>query len=80
MLPKPGRGALTARLGSMFRSGSVLDGVLAYLAYATGMALVVGVLAVTTALASSTVARGARWLLPRINRISGCCSAWSGCT
>lgn len=97
LLPKPGRGAPTARLGSMFgyglayaiaslsctigpflavtagtfRGGSVLDGVLAYLAYGTGMALVVGVLAVATALASSTVARGIRWLLPHINRISG---------
>lgn len=97
LLPKPGRGAPTARLGSMFgyglayaiaslsctigpflavtagtfRSGSVLDGVLAYLAYGTGMALVVGVLAVATALASSAVARGARRLLPYVNRISG---------
>lgn len=97
LLPKPGRGAPTARLGSMFgyglayaiaslsctigpflavtagtfRSGSVLDGVLAYLAYGTGMALVVGVLAVATALASSAVARGARRLMPYVNRISG---------
>ncbi|MGH3752571.1 MAG: cytochrome c biogenesis CcdA family protein [Pseudonocardiaceae bacterium] len=97
LLPKPGRGAPTARLGSMFgyglayaiaslsctigpflavtagtfRSGSVLDGVLAYLAYGTGMALVVGVLAIATALASSAVARGARRLLPHVNRISG---------
>lgn len=97
LLPKPGRGAPTARLRSMFgyglayaiaslsctigpflavtagtfRSGSVLGGVLAYLAYGTGMALVVGVLAVATALASSAVARGARRLLPHVNRISG---------
>ncbi|MGQ0716103.1 MAG: cytochrome c biogenesis CcdA family protein [Pseudonocardiales bacterium] len=97
LLPKPGRGAPTARLGSMFgyglayaiaslsctigpflavtagtfRSGSVLDGVLAYLAYGGGMALVVGVLAVATALASSAVVRGTRRLLPYVNRISG---------
>lgn len=97
LLPKPGRGAPTARLGSMFgyglayaiaslsctigpflavtagtfSSGSVLGGVLAYLAYGAGMALVVGVLAVATALASSAVARAARRLLPYINRISG---------
>ncbi|MGH3778178.1 MAG: cytochrome c biogenesis CcdA family protein [Pseudonocardiaceae bacterium] len=97
LLPKPGRGAPTARLRSMFgyglayaiaslsctigpflavtagtfRSGSVLDGVLAYLAYGTGMALLVGVLAVATALASSAVVRGTRRLLPYVNRISG---------
>ncbi len=97
LLPRPGRGAPSARLGSMFgyglayaiaslsctigpflavtagtfRGGSVLAGLLAYLAYGTGMALVVGVLAVATALASSAVARGARRLLPHINRISG---------
>ncbi len=97
LLPKPGRGAPTARLGSMFgyglayaiaslsctigpflavtagtfRSGSVLDGLLGYLAYGTGMALVVGVLAVATALASSAVVRGTRRLLPHVNRISG---------
>lgn len=97
LLPKPGRGAPTTQLGSMFgyglayaiaslsctigpflavtagtfRSGSVLDGVLAYLAYGGGMALVVGVLAVATALASSAVTRGARRLLPYVNRISG---------
>lgn len=106
LLPKPGRGAPTARLGSMFgyglayaiaslsctigpflavtagtfRGGSVLDGVLAYLAYGTGMTLVVGVLAVATALASPTVARGIRWLLPHVNRSAVCCSWWSGCT
>lgn len=97
LLPRPRRGAPTARLGSMFgyglayaiaslsctigpflavtagtfRSGSVLGGLLAYLAYGAGMALVVGVLAVATALASSTVVRSARRLLPYVNRISG---------
>ncbi len=97
LLPKPGRGAPTARLGSMFgyglayavaalsctigpflavpagtfRRGSVLEGLLAYLAYGTGMALLVGVLAVATALASSTGLQGARRLLPHVNRVSG---------
>ncbi len=97
LLPRPGRGAPSARLGSMFgyglayaiaslsctigpflavtagtfRGGSVLAGLLAYLAYGIGMALVVGVLAVATALASSAVVQGARRLLPHINRISG---------
>jgi len=97
LLPKPGRSAPTARLGSMFgyglayaiaslsctigpflavtagtfNSGSVLSGLLAYLAYGAGMTLVVGVLAVATALASSAVTRGARQLMPHVNRISG---------
>lgn len=97
LLPKPGRGAPTVRLGSMFgyglayavaslscsigpflavtagtfHSGSVLGGVLAYLAYGAGMTLIVGVLAVATALASSAVIRGTRRLLPYVNRISG---------
>lgn len=97
LLPKLGRGAPTARLGSMFgyglayaiaslsctigpflavtsatfRSGSILDGVAAYLAYGAGMTLVVGVLATAVALASSAVVTGARRLLPHINRIGG---------
>jgi len=97
LLPQPGRGAPTRRLGSMFgyglayalaslsctigpflavtsatfRSDSVLAGVLAYLAYGLGMAIVVGVLAVATALASTSVARGFRRLMPYVNKISG---------
>ncbi len=96
-LPKPGRGAPTARLGSMFgyglayalaslsctigpflavtsatfRGGSVLGGVAAYLAYAAGMALVVGVLATAVALAGNSVTAGARRVLPYVNRIAG---------
>ncbi|MGC7100996.1 cytochrome c biogenesis CcdA family protein [Amycolatopsis lurida] len=96
-LPKPGKGAPTARLGSMFgyglayaiaslsctigpflavtsatfRSGSVLGGITAYLAYGLGMTLVVGVLATAVALASSTVTTGFRRMLPHINRIGG---------
>jgi cytochrome c-type biogenesis protein len=97
LLPKPGRGAPTARLRSMFgyglayavaslsctigpflavtsatfRRGSVVDGVLAYLVYGLGMALVVGVLATAVALAGTTVLTGARRLLPQVNRIGG---------
>ncbi|MDI5976771.1 cytochrome c biogenesis CcdA family protein [Amycolatopsis magusensis] len=97
LLPKLGRGAPTARLGSMFgyglayaiaslsctigpflavtsatfRSGSVLGGVTAYLAYGLGMTLVVGVLATAVALAGSTVTTGFRRILPHINRIGG---------
>lgn len=105
LLPKPVRGAPTARLGSMFgyglayaiaslsctigpflvvtsatfRSGSLLGGVAAYLAYGLGMALVVGVLATAVALASPAVITGARWLLPHINRIGGGLLVLIGC-
>lgn len=97
LLPKPGRGAPTARLGTMFgyglayavaslsctigpflavtsttfRGGSVLNGVLAFLAYGMGMALLVGILAVTTALVGASAAGSIRRLLPHVNRISG---------
>jgi cytochrome c-type biogenesis protein len=97
LLPKPGRGAPTRRLGSMFgyglayalaslsctigpflavttatfRADSLLAGVLAYLAYGLGMAIVVGVLAVGIALAGTSAAGGFRRVLPYVNRISG---------
>jgi cytochrome c-type biogenesis protein len=97
LLPRPGRGAPTRRLGSMvgygvayalasvsctiapflavtaatFRSDSVPKGVLAYLTYGLGMAMVVGVLAVAIALAGATAASGVRRVLPWLNRICG---------
>ena len=52
-------------------SGSALTGFLVYAAYAAGIALVVGVLAVAVALASTTVVARMRTVLPYINRISG---------
>jgi cytochrome c biogenesis protein CcdA len=45
--------------------------VLVYVAYAAGIALVVGVLAVAVALASSSMVDRMRAVLPHINRISG---------
>jgi cytochrome c biogenesis protein CcdA len=97
MLPKPGKGAPTTALRSMFgyglayavaslsctigpflavtgatfRAGSVLGGVLAYLAYAAGMALVVGVLAAGIALVGAGIATRMRQLLPYVNRVGG---------
>ncbi|MQA10232.1 MAG: cytochrome c biogenesis protein CcdA [Pseudonocardiaceae bacterium] len=97
LLPKPGRGAPTAALRSMFgyglayataslsctvgpflavtgatfRSGSVLEGVLAYLAYAAGIVLVVGVLAAAIALAGANMAIRARRVLRYVNRVGG---------
>lgn len=97
LVPKPRKGAPTARLGSMFgyglayavvslsctiapflavtsatfRSGSVVGGVAAYLVYGLGMALVVGVLAVSVALASNAVTTSIRRVLPYVSRIGG---------
>lgn len=64
-------GPFLAVTGAAFRGGSVIEGLLIYLAYAAGMTLVVGVLAVAAALASATVAEKARRILPYVNRISG---------
>ncbi|MFI9815961.1 cytochrome c biogenesis CcdA family protein [Saccharothrix variisporea] len=97
MVPKPTKGAPTARLGSMFGYGvayaiaslsctigpflavvgttlsgaNLLEGVAAFLAYALGMGLVVGVLAVGATLTDNVLATRARTLLPRISRIGG---------
>ncbi len=54
-----------------FTAGDTLAGISAYAAYATGMGLVVGALAVTTALAQHATARALRTLLPHITRIGG---------
>jgi len=64
-------GPFLAVTGSSLRRGSPAQGVLVYLAYAAGIALVVGVLAVAVALASSSMVDRMRTVLPYINRISG---------
>lgn len=53
------------------RTGSVLHAVSVYAAYAGGFALVVGVLAVAAALASSAAVERMRRIVPYVNRISG---------
>ena len=53
------------------RSGSVVTGVSIYLAYVAGLTLVVGVLAIAAATASSAMADRLRRILPFVNRISG---------
>jgi cytochrome c biogenesis protein CcdA len=53
------------------RSGSVGTGVSIYLAYVGGLTLVVGVLALAAATASSAVAERLRRIVPFVNRISG---------
>jgi len=64
-------GPFLAVTGTSFRSGRIIDGVLVYVAYAAGTSLVVGVLAIAVALASSTLIDRMRRVLPYINRISG---------
>jgi len=64
-------GPFLAVTGSSLRRGSPAQGVLVYLAYAAGIALVVGVLAVAVALASASVVDRMRAVLPYVNRVSG---------
>lgn len=54
-----------------FRSGDIGAGLLAYAAYAAGMGLVVGVLAVAAALAQHSAARLLRRISPYLNRAAG---------
>jgi cytochrome c biogenesis protein CcdA len=54
-----------------FRGGSIVGGVAIYLAYVAGLTLVVGVLAIAAAMASSALADRLRRILPFVNRISG---------
>jgi len=64
-------GPFLAVTGTSLRSGSALGGVLVYVAYAAGITLVVGVLAVAVALANSALIDRIRRALPYLNRISG---------
>ena len=64
-------GPFLAVTGSTFRTGSILDGVTAYLAYAAGMALLVGVLATAIALAAGPVTHWLRGATGHLNRIGG---------
>lgn len=64
-------GPFLAVAGSTLRSGDLVEGVTAFLAYAAGMGLVVTVLAIGTALASDVVTRRARSLLPHASRLGG---------
>ena len=51
-------GPFLAVTGAAFRGGPVLDGLMIYLAYAGGFGLLVGVLAVAVAFASSALSTG----------------------
>jgi len=60
-----------AMISTTFRRGEVLTGILAFLAYAVGMALTVGVAALAVALLGSSATGTIRRILPYINRIGG---------
>ena len=64
-------GPFLAVTAAALRGGSVLGGVSVYVAYAGGFTLVVGVLAVAAALASSAAVDRMRRIVPYVNRISG---------
>jgi cytochrome c biogenesis protein CcdA len=64
-------GPFLAVTGAAFRGGAVLDGLMIYLAYAAGFGLLVGILAVAVAFASSALVDRMRRILPYVNRISG---------
>jgi cytochrome c biogenesis protein CcdA len=64
-------GPFLAVTAAAVRTGSVLRSVSVYSAYVAGFALIVGVLAVAAALASSAAVDRMRRIVPYINRISG---------
>ncbi len=64
-------GPFLAVTAAGLRSGSVVTGVSIYLAYVAGLTLVVGVLAIAAATASSALADRLRRILPFVNRIGG---------
>jgi len=64
-------GPFLAVTTAAFRGGSIITGVSIYLAYVAGLTLVVGVLAIAAAAASSAVAERLRRVLPFVNRIGG---------
>lgn len=60
-----------AAVSTTFQQGAWLTGVLAFVCYALGMAVTVGVAAVAVALAGASAAGALRAVLPYINRIVG---------
>jgi cytochrome c biogenesis protein CcdA len=64
-------GPFLAVTAAGLRGDSVLGGVAVYVAYAGGFTLVVGVLAVATAMASAAAVDRLRRIVPFVNRISG---------
>jgi cytochrome c biogenesis protein CcdA len=64
-------GPFLAVTAAGLRGGSVFDGVAIYAAYIAGLTLVIGMLAISLATASSALVDRMRAVLPFVNRISG---------
>ena len=64
-------GPFLAVTAASFRSIPIVNGLFTYLAYAAGMSLIVGVLAIAAAFANPLGVYRMRRILPYINRISG---------
>jgi len=64
-------GPFLAVTAASFRVGLILESLLTYLAYAAGMSLIVGVLAIAAAFANPIRIGLIRRILPHINRIGG---------
>ncbi|AKN17615.1 cytochrome c biogenesis CcdA family protein [Mycobacterium haemophilum] len=64
-------GPFLAVTAAGLRGGSLVGSVVIYLAYVAGLTLVVGVLAIAAATASSALADRLRRILPFVNRVSG---------
>lgn len=60
-----------AVISTTFKQGSTLSGVLAFAAYAAGMSITVGVVALAVALAGSSAGALLRRILPHVRRITG---------
>jgi cytochrome c biogenesis protein CcdA len=60
-----------AVISTTFQKGSTLAGVLAFVAYAAGMSITVGVAALAVALAGSSATSALRRVLPYVGRIAG---------
>lgn len=60
-----------AVIGTTFRRGDVVTGVLVFLAYAAGMTITVGLAALAVALVGPDAGDAIRRLLPHVNRIAG---------
>jgi cytochrome c biogenesis protein CcdA len=64
-------GPFLAVTGASLRGGTIVGWIAIYLAYAAGITLVVGALAVAAAFANSAVLEWMRNVLPFVNRVSG---------
>jgi cytochrome c biogenesis protein CcdA len=72
-------GPFLAVTAAGLRGGSLLDGVAIYAAYIAGLTLVIGMLAISLATASSALVDRMRAVLPFVNRISGVLLIMVGC-